>query len=49
MNQLVAFTDRAPTLVATAGKCPAYRFFEFFTRFPACQKGPHGSAHGWHC
>jgi hypothetical protein len=31
MNQLVAFTDRAPALVAAAGARASYRFFEFFT------------------
>jgi hypothetical protein len=31
MNQLVAFTDRAPALIAAAGERASYRFFEFFT------------------
>jgi site-specific recombinase XerD len=31
MNQLVAFTDRSPALVAAAGDRASYRFFEFFT------------------
>jgi hypothetical protein len=31
MNQLVAVTDRAPTLVATADDRASYRFLEFFT------------------
>ncbi|WP_280642937.1 hypothetical protein [Methylocapsa acidiphila] len=31
MNQLVAFTDRAPALIAASGDRAAYRFFEFFT------------------
>jgi hypothetical protein len=31
MNQLVAFTDRAPALVAAAGERASYRFLEFFT------------------
>jgi len=31
MNQLVAFADRAPALVAAAGERASYRFFEFFT------------------
>jgi Phage integrase, N-terminal SAM-like domain len=30
-NQLVAFTDRIPALVAAAGERTSYRFFEFFT------------------
>jgi hypothetical protein len=29
MNQLVAFTDRAPAFVAAAGARASYRFFEF--------------------
>jgi hypothetical protein len=49
MNQFVAFADCTPALVAAAGERASYPFFEFFTHFPACQKGPHGSAHGWHC
>jgi hypothetical protein len=31
MNQLVAFTDRAPALVAAGGARASYHFFEFFT------------------
>ncbi|MGB8901454.1 MAG: hypothetical protein WCC90_20415 [Methylocella sp.] len=31
MNQLVAFTDRTPALVAAAGARASYRFLEFFT------------------
>jgi site-specific recombinase XerD len=31
MNQLVAFTDRGPALVAAVGERASYRFFEFFT------------------
>jgi hypothetical protein len=31
MNQLVAFSDRAPALVAAVGARPSYRFLEFFT------------------
>ncbi|TPV98303.1 MAG: hypothetical protein USCAAHI_02263 [Beijerinckiaceae bacterium] len=31
MNQLVAFTDRTPALVAAVGERASYRFFEFFT------------------
>ena len=31
MNQLVPFTDRAPTLIAAVGERAFYRFFEFFT------------------
>jgi hypothetical protein len=31
MNQLVAFTDRAPALIAAADASASYRFFEFFT------------------
>jgi hypothetical protein len=31
VNQLVAFTDRAPALVAALGERASYRFFEFFT------------------
>jgi hypothetical protein len=30
-DQLVAFTDRAPALVAAGGARASYRFFEFFT------------------
>lgn len=31
MNQLVAFTDRAPALISAAGARASYRFLEFFT------------------
>ena len=31
MNQFVAFTDRAPALIAADGARGSYRFFEFFT------------------
>jgi site-specific recombinase XerD len=31
MNQLIAFSDRTPALVAAVGERASYRFFEFFT------------------
>jgi hypothetical protein len=31
MNQLVVFSDRAPTIVAAVGERASYRFLEFFT------------------
>src|SRR5271157_4508183 len=31
MNQLIVFTDRAPSLIATSGPRASYRFLEFFT------------------
>jgi hypothetical protein len=37
MNQLVAFTGRTHAVVAAPGERASYRFFEFFTHFPACQ------------
>jgi hypothetical protein len=50
MNQLVPIlADRAPALAAAVGARASYRFLEFFTLFPVCQKGPHGAAHGWNC
>ena len=30
-TQLIAFTDRAPALIAAVGDRASYRFFEFFT------------------
>jgi len=43
MNQLVAFTNRAPALVAAAGARASYRFLEFFTaqiRNPNTRRAP---------
>jgi hypothetical protein len=43
MNQLgLVRADRAPALVAAAGACASYRFFEFFTaqiRNPHTRRG----------
>jgi hypothetical protein len=50
MNQPVPITpDRSAAFVAAAGARASYRFFEFFTPFPAFEKGPYVSAYGWHC